>query len=182
MADKTDEPAKTVVIAKKGLDKRQILIIVAAVLVAIAIGVSLWAKFHHTTKSDVPQLDNAALVTAVSKDIDKKDYPAALTLVQGQKTFKQPATQLVLASVYTAKGDYAAALKVYAALEKKKQLSADGLAGAAAIAQQVGDNQTALTYYKEALQKAQADKNLANNDVVPMYQEKITELQKKVTK
>ena len=182
MADKTDEPAKTVVIAKKGLDKRQILIIVAAVLVVVAIGLGLWAKFHHTTTSTVPQLDNAALVTAVSKDIDKKDYPAALTLVQGQKTFKQPATQLVLASIYTSKGDYTSALKIYAALEKKKQLSADGLAGAAAIAQQVGDNQTALTYYKEALQKAQADKSLANNDVIPMYQEKVTELQKKVTK
>ncbi|HKR82234.1 MAG TPA: hypothetical protein VJR27_04535 [Candidatus Saccharimonadales bacterium] len=182
MADKTDEPPKTVVATKKGLSKRQIWIIVAAVLVAGAVGLGAWIKLHHKSVSDVPQLDNAALITAVGKDLEKKDYAAALKLVQGQKTIKSTETQLVLATVYTNKGDYTAALAVYAALNKKGQLSADSLAAAAALAQQTGDNQTALNYYRAALTKAQADQNLVNNDVVPTYQYHISELEKKGAK
>ncbi|HSW92634.1 MAG TPA: hypothetical protein VLH14_01985 [Patescibacteria group bacterium] len=178
MADKNKT---TVVVEKKRLSQRQIIgvVFVVVVLVGLLIG---WIVYTHRPKSTVPQYDSAALVNEVSKDISKRDFDSAIKLIKGQKIFKETSTQNLLASVYTSKGDFKSALVVYAALDKSNDLTSGAASAAGAIAAQTNDNQTALHYYQEALQKAQADKNLPNQDVIPMYQQKIADLQKKGAK
>jgi len=178
MADKKEA---TVVVEKKRLSQRQIigLVFVVVVLVGLVIG---WMIYMHRPKSTVPQYDSAGLVNVVSQDVGKRDFDGAIKLIKGQKIFKETSTQNLLATVYTSKGDFTSALAVYAALDRDNKLSYGAAASAGAIAEQVKNNQVALHYYQVALQKAQADKNLPNADLVPTYQQKIADLQKKGAK
>jgi len=178
MADKKEA---TVVVEKKRLSQRQIigLVFVVIVLVGLVIG---WIVYTHRPKTTGPQYDSAALVNIVSTDVGKRDFDAAIKLIKNQKIFKETSTQTLLASVYTSKGDFTSALAVYAALDKDNKLSYGAAASAGAIAEQTKDNQKALHYYQVALQKAQADKNLPNADLIPTYQQKIADLQKKGAK
>jgi len=168
--------------ARPWFKRKKVLIDIVVILVVLLFigGIWLWNNAHKKQPDVGPQYTGQALVDQVNKKFATHDYNGAITLLKNQKTFKEKSTQLLLANVYANKGDYTAALKVYTDLEKSSGLSADESITAAAFAERAGDKKTALNLYRSVVAKLQSDKNAANNDTLPMYQAKVSELEKVV--
>jgi tetratricopeptide (TPR) repeat protein len=161
--------------------KRKKVVIDIAVIVIVLLfigGVWLWGNSHKKKPDVGPQYTGQALVDQVNKKFATHDYNGAITLLKNQKIFKEKSTQLLLANAYANKGDYTSALKVYTDLDKAGGLSTGETVTAAVFAERAGDKQTALNLYRSVVSKLQANKDAANNDTLPMYQAKVTELEK----
>jgi tetratricopeptide (TPR) repeat protein len=169
---------------RRWYQKKNVVIDIAVIVaVLVIIGIIWWVGHRPKAEpvSKVPQYSGQSLVDAVNKKTGENDYGGAIALLKGQKSAATPSTQLLLASAYANEGNITEALKIYDDLNKSNSLSVGSLAAAAEIAEKAGNDKKALEYYKAAVSKLQADTTPSNNDTLPAYQAKVSELEKKVT-
>jgi len=180
----SQKPKATVVEAGRRFSfgrRGKLIAIIGLVVVAVGVGLWLWEPWHHETKQPTasPEASTAALNKAIDQYMASKDYKSAINLLK-----KQPGnnsqTQKLLAAAYANDKDYDNALATYKTLDEADNLSANDTATAAAVAERAQNYTLAIRYYKEAAQKAQAEKTPTYTDQVLMYNNKAKELQKKL--
>jgi pentatricopeptide repeat protein len=167
---------------KRWYQKRNVLIDAAVIFVVLLIiGVVWWVG--HRPKPEpattVPQYSGLSLVNEVNKKYGANDYLGAVKLIEGQKNVKDTSVQSMLASAYSNAGNYAKALEVYDALDKKGQLSENDAASAANAATRAKQYQKAIDLYKKA-KELLGKSSESNVDQAAVYDYQIAELEKKL--
>lgn len=157
------------------LNKRLILTVIVGILFVGAVVVYCLAVFGGSDKGTkyTPQ----EISDKVNNLVEKKQYKAAIDLVNSQKDINTKDKQFLVASVYASQGSTSQALTTYDALAKggTDETAYSAAVTAAGIAVDQKNTALAIQYYELAIKLAKGNSPTAESDIAA-YQDQISSL------